>query len=87
MIVYLFAIFNYLFDKKLLSIKNFLLSEEIEFKKENLTYDENPHIKINNLNGSWKKDGDELILKNVNFEIEQNSLVAVIGSVGSGKVF
>lgn len=39
-------------------------------------------IVIENATFSW---GDELILKNINLRIPEGSLVAVVGSIGSGK--
>lgn len=39
---------------------------------------------IENGNFSWSPDED-LILKNINLKFKQGSLVAVVGSVGSGK--
>lgn len=39
-------------------------------------------IKVNNLE---KRFGDNLVLKDINFAIEKNEVVSIIGSSGSGK--
>lgn len=36
-------------------------------------------------NGTFQWDADETTLKNINMKVEKNQLVAVVGSVGSGK--
>ena len=53
-------------------------------------YDEKYAIKVRNASFSWQKSSDdqtdtELILRDINVKIEKNSLVAIVGSVGSGK--
>lgn len=49
----------------------------------NLFISEN-HLVIENGNFSWGSD-DQVILRNINLSFKQGSLVAVVGTVGSGK--
>ena len=52
--------------------------EENDFKNETRSW-----IRIENGNFNW---GDEnTTLKNINLEVESNKLIAIVGSVGSGK--
>ena len=52
--------------------------EENDFKNESKSW-----IQIENGKFNW---GDEnTILKNINLEVESNKLIAIVGSVGSGK--
>lgn len=43
-----------------------------------------PSIKINNLDFKYP-DGNELVLKNINFEIKAGEMVGILGKTGSGK--
>ncbi|XP_075210358.1 multidrug resistance-associated protein 1-like [Lycorma delicatula] len=63
-------------------INDFLNSEELN--EEDITHDLNEAdvVIIENGTFSW---GDELILKNINLRVPEGSLIAVVGTVGSGK--
>ncbi|KAM8717859.1 hypothetical protein ACLKA7_004542 [Drosophila subpalustris] len=65
-------------------INKFLNSEELD--PNNVQHDSskpNP-MSIESGNFSWG-DEDELTLKNINIEVPKNNLVAIVGTVGSGK--
>ncbi|XP_065919842.1 ATP-binding cassette sub-family C member 4-like isoform X2 [Dysidea avara] len=45
-----------------------------------------PRIIVNNLTASWTHDIEKVVLKDINFSVDQsNRLLAVVGPVGSGK--
>ncbi|XP_065919844.1 ATP-binding cassette sub-family C member 4-like isoform X2 [Dysidea avara] len=45
-----------------------------------------PRIIVNNLTASWTHDREKVVLKDINFSVDQsNRLLAVVGPVGSGK--
>ncbi|XP_065919884.1 ATP-binding cassette sub-family C member 4-like isoform X2 [Dysidea avara] len=45
-----------------------------------------PRIIVNNLTTSWTHDREKVVLKDINFSVDQsNRLLAVVGPVGSGK--
>ncbi|XP_065919849.1 ATP-binding cassette sub-family C member 4-like isoform X2 [Dysidea avara] len=45
-----------------------------------------PRIIVNNLTASWTHDREKVVLKDINFSVNQsNRLLAVVGPVGSGK--
>jgi ABC-type multidrug transport system fused ATPase/permease subunit len=64
-------------------IRSFLLKAEIN--QEDVLHEkiENEAISFENASLGW--DMDKVFLKNLNFKVKQGDLVAVIGSVGSGK--
>ncbi|XP_052851269.1 multidrug resistance-associated protein 1 isoform X8 [Drosophila gunungcola] len=63
-------------------INKFLNSEELD--PNSVLHDSSkPHpMSIENGEFSW---GDEITLRNINIEVHKNSLVALVGTVGSGK--
>ncbi|XP_026834859.1 multidrug resistance-associated protein 1 isoform X17 [Drosophila erecta] len=63
-------------------INKFLNSEELD--PNSVLHDSSkPHpMSIENGEFSW---GDEITLRNINIEVKKNSLVALVGTVGSGK--
>ncbi|XP_032595401.1 multidrug resistance-associated protein 1 isoform X20 [Drosophila grimshawi] len=65
-------------------INKFLNSEELD--PNNVQHDASkPHpMTIENGFFSWGEE-DEITLKNINIEVRQNNLVAIVGTVGSGK--
>ncbi|XP_030238826.1 multidrug resistance-associated protein 1 isoform X11 [Drosophila navojoa] len=65
-------------------INKFLNSEELD--PDNVQHDPSkPHpMSIENGHFSWG-DEDELTLKNINMEVRKHNLVAIVGTVGSGK--
>ncbi|KAH8403128.1 hypothetical protein KR222_005772 [Zaprionus bogoriensis] len=65
-------------------INKFLNSEELD--PNNVQHDRSkPHpMMIEDGNFSWG-DEDELTLKNINMEVPKKNLVAIVGTVGSGK--
>lgn len=42
-------------------------------------------VEVKDGNFSWEDEGDEIVLKNINFEIKKGELAAIVGTVGSGK--
>ncbi len=66
-------------------IRNFLLRDEI--KQDDITYDETPGVAIslNNVDLGWDAKSAEVNLKNLDLQIDQGKLVAVVGQVGCGK--
>ena len=66
-----------------------MVKDEPEIKNA-LTLVELPRIKAKAVNSSWSKleetEKSYFCLKDLNFEINQNELIAIIGPVGSGKV-
>ncbi|CAM4943622.1 unnamed protein product [Rotaria socialis] len=69
-------------------IENFLNNEEIdEDAVDKISMDSNKYaVKIENSSFRWSNLVDDpIILKNINMQIEQGSLIAFIGMVGSGK--
>ena len=66
-----------------------MLKDEPETKNALIPV-EFPHIIVKSVNSSWTKEEEmeenEFNLKDLNFEINQNELTAIIGPVGSGKV-
>ncbi|KRF85612.1 multidrug resistance-associated protein 1 isoform X5 [Drosophila virilis] len=65
-------------------INKFLNSEELD--PNNVQHDASkPHpMSIENGHFSWG-DEDEMTLKNINMQVPKNNLVAIVGTVGSGK--
>ncbi|XP_033149992.1 LOW QUALITY PROTEIN: multidrug resistance-associated protein 1 [Drosophila busckii] len=65
-------------------INKFLNSEELD--PNNVQHDASKRhpMSIENGHFSWG-DEDELTLKNINIEVPKNNLVAIVGTVGSGK--
>ncbi|XP_030564885.1 multidrug resistance-associated protein 1, partial [Drosophila novamexicana] len=65
-------------------INKFLNSEELD--PNNVQHDTSkPHpMSIENGHFSWG-DEDEMTLKNINMQVPKNNLVAIVGTVGSGK--
>ncbi|XP_023165481.2 multidrug resistance-associated protein 1 isoform X10 [Drosophila hydei] len=65
-------------------INKFLNSEELD--PDNVQHDSSkPHpMSIENGHFSWG-DEDEMTLKNINMEVRKHNLVAIVGTVGSGK--
>ncbi|CAF3495114.1 unnamed protein product, partial [Rotaria sp. Silwood1] len=69
-------------------IEKFLHTEEIdENAVERIPFESNKYaIKIENGSFRWSNlNDDSLVLKNINIQIEQCSLIAFVGMVGSGK--
>ncbi|XP_055920592.1 multidrug resistance-associated protein 1-like [Eupeodes corollae] len=63
-------------------INKFLNSEELDPKCVGHDKSEKAPMLIENGSFSW---GDDVILKDINMKIETNTLVAIVGTVGSGK--
>jgi len=66
-------------------IRNFLLRDET--KQDDITYEETPGVAItlNDVDLGWDMKSKEANLKNLNLNIQQGRLVAVVGEVGCGK--
>lgn len=75
-----------IFSYFLKCFQTFLLLEE----KENISINESSTsengISINNFTARWTKDGHQVV-SNASMEVQPGRLTALIGSVGSGKVY
>uniref|UniRef100_A0A182PLM5 Multidrug resistance-associated protein 1 n=1 Tax=Anopheles epiroticus TaxID=199890 RepID=A0A182PLM5_9DIPT len=64
-------------------INNFLNQEELD--PDNVQHDEKESSPLLIENGVFSWGGEETTLKNINVRVEKNQIVAVVGTVGSGK--
>ena len=61
-------------------------NEHREVSKEaNITIQQNSAIKMTHASFGWSTDDKKVCLENISLAIPKNSLVAVVGQVGSGK--
>ncbi|KDR24195.1 Multidrug resistance-associated protein 1, partial [Zootermopsis nevadensis] len=65
-------------------VNRFMNSEELDPNSVQHDQSEKNHLVIENGNFSWGSE-DQVILRNINLSFKQGSLVAVVGTVGSGK--
>ena len=81
------------YDVSAKRISKFLHSKDLEWLKAtepldlgtpNIAYSK-PSVSIRNGNFAWTESDEKPILENINLEIPQGKLVAIIGQVGSGK--
>lgn len=70
--------------KQIVNDKSFALDHENNYKEPNslTTYG----IVVSNVTSKWTNDQTENSLKNINLTVIPGQLVAIIGSVGAGKV-
>lgn len=62
-------------------------TEQIKIdSKNNLTSLNNVSVVISNVTAKWKKNQTTNTLDNINLTAKSGTLIAIIGSVGSGKV-
>ena len=54
-------------------------------KEANITIQQNSAIKMTHASFGWSTDDKKVCLENISLAIPKNSLVAVVGQVGSGK--
>uniref|UniRef100_A0A1Q3FWR2 ABC-type glutathione-S-conjugate transporter n=2 Tax=Culex tarsalis TaxID=7177 RepID=A0A1Q3FWR2_CULTA len=64
-------------------INRFLNQEELD--PDNVQHDEKESCPLVIDNGVFSWGGEETTLKNINMKVEKNELVAIVGTVGSGK--
>ncbi|XP_063702153.1 multidrug resistance-associated protein 1 isoform X3 [Culicoides brevitarsis] len=64
-------------------INKFMNAEELD--PDNVQTDESEPCALVIENGTFQWDTEETTLKNINMKVEKNQLVAVVGTVGSGK--
>ncbi|KAI0230542.1 Multidrug resistance-associated protein 1 [Lamellibrachia satsuma] len=66
-------------------LKNFLKNEELDPKNLTIKCDSNYAISVSNGNYAWGGSSDNGTLTNINLQVEDGCLIAVVGVVGSGK--
>ncbi|XP_031616914.1 multidrug resistance-associated protein 1 isoform X6 [Contarinia nasturtii] len=64
-------------------INKFMNSEELD--PQNVIHDPSNEAPLSIENGTFTWGEEESVLKNINLQVKKNNLVAVVGSVGSGK--
>ena len=70
-------------------IQHFFRSKSLFGSKNNINPNEddenNSAVKITNGSFKWSSNDEESNLKDIDLNVKKNSLVAVVGAVGSGK--
>eukprot|EP01119_Soliformovum_irregulare_P016739 TRINITY_DN4887_c3_g1_i1.p1 TRINITY_DN4887_c3_g1~~TRINITY_DN4887_c3_g1_i1.p1 ORF type:complete len:888 (+),score=209.87 TRINITY_DN4887_c3_g1_i1:55-2718(+) len=78
-------IFNFFFDLSVSTrrISEFLQLEELDLEAVDRGFSENRNVEISGGDFSWA--GESMTLKGINFQVEEGTLTAIVGTVGSGK--
>ncbi|XP_019172874.1 PREDICTED: ABC transporter C family member 4-like [Ipomoea nil] len=69
-------------------LDNYLTSHELDPKiveREEDYCDGRIAVEVKQANFSWDDEGNQIILKDINFEVRKGELAAIVGTVGSGK--
>ncbi|KAK2187609.1 hypothetical protein NP493_160g03030 [Ridgeia piscesae] len=66
-------------------LKNFLKNEELDPKNLTIKSDSDHAISISNGSYTWGESGENGTLRNIDLQVQEGRLIAVVGVVGSGK--